>query len=287
MSPALEVRSAGPLTTVQDLGRPGFAHLGVPRSGALDAPALALANRLVGNATNAAGLEITMSGCTLRATEAATIAITGAIARLAVDGREHGHAALVHVRAGAVVQIGSPVAGVRTYLAVAGGIDVPPVLGSRSTDTLSGLGPPPVRAGDVLPMGTADGEPPPVDFVPPRRADGIVRLRIRFGPRDDWFTREARALLTTPYTLSVDSNRIGARLAGAALPRVDAGRQLPSEGIVIGAVQVTAGGMPLVFLADHPTTGGYPVIAVVDGADLPRLAQARPGDSVMFHGSER
>jgi biotin-dependent carboxylase-like uncharacterized protein len=287
MSRALEVRSAGPLTTVQDLGRPGLAHLGVPRSGALDPPALALANRLVGNAVSTACLEITMSACTLLATDATTIVITGAIARLAVDGREHGYATPVHVRAGAVVQIGSPIAGVRTYLAVAGGIDVPPVLGSRSTDTLSGLGPPPVRAGDVLPIGTHDGEAPPVDFVPPRRADGIVPLRIRFGPRDDWFTREARALLTTPYTLSVDSNRIGARLVGAALPRLDAGRQLPSEGIVIGAVQVTAGGMPLVFLADHPTTGGYPVIAVVDGADLPRLAQARPGDSVMFHGSER
>jgi len=288
MTSALEVRSAGPLITVQDFGRPGYAHLGVPRSGALDAPALALANRLVGNAADAAGLEITMSGCTLRAIDAATIAISGAIARLTIDGREHGYAEPVAVRPGATVQVGPAIAGVRTYLAVAGGIDVPPVLGSCSTDTLSGLGPAPLRAGDVLSIGPATGEPPHVDFVPPPRVgETPVRLQIRLGPRDEWFTREARVLLTKAYTLSVDSNRIGARLAGVPLPRVDAGRQLPSEGIVMGAVQVTAGGMPLVFLADHPTTGGYPVIAVVDSADLPRLAQARPGDSVMFHGLER
>jgi biotin-dependent carboxylase-like uncharacterized protein len=290
---ALDIRFAGPLTTIQDLGRPGLAHLGVPRSGALDAPALALANRLVGNPVDAAGLEVTMSGCSFRVTTPVTIAVTGAPAPVTIASRDRGYGGPVAVRADALVEIGPPVAGVRTYVAVAGGIDVPPVLGSRSTDTLSGLGPPRVRAGDLVPVGSpARGPVATVDFVPPP-AIGPLRLRIRYGPRDDWFTRAARQLLESPYTMSVDSNRVGARLAGPALERVDAARQLPSEGIVTGAVQVTADGRPLVFLADHPTTGGYPVIAVVDAADLPRLAQARPGDTVMMqtfregHGPQR
>jgi biotin-dependent carboxylase-like uncharacterized protein len=288
----LDIRFAGPLTTIQDLGRPGLAHLGVPRSGALDAPAIALANRLVGNPIDAAGLEVTMSGCSFRVTTPTSIAVTGAPAPVTVEGRNHGYGEPVALRAGALVTIGPPITGVRTYVAVAGGIDVAPVLGSRSTDTLSGLGPPRVRDGDVLPIGDALAEPVTVDFVPPPTT-GPVRLRIRYGPRDDWFTRAARELLETPYTMSVDSNRVGARLAGPALERMDAGRQLPSEGIVAGAVQVTADGRPLVFLADHPTTGGYPVIAVVDAADLPRLAQARPGDTVTMqtfregHGPQR
>lgn len=293
MTGALEIASAGPLTTIQDLGRPGFAHLGVPRSGALDAPALALANRLVGNRASAAGLEITMSGCSWRPTRSVTIAVTGALAAVTVNGRSHGYGGPVAVRAGALVAIGPPVAGARTYVAVAGGIDVPPVLGSRSTDTLSGLGPPRVRAGDALPIGSPSGQPvATVDFVPPP-ITGPLRLRMRWGPRHDWFTRAARELIQSPYTVSVDSNRVGARLAGPALERVDAGRQLPSEGIVAGAVQVTADGRPLVFLADHPTTGGYPVIAVVGAPDLARLAQARPGDTVTLqsfregHGSQR
>jgi biotin-dependent carboxylase-like uncharacterized protein len=293
MTGALEIASAGPLTTIQDLGRPGFGHLGVPRSGALDAPALRLANRLVGNRPSAAGLEVTMSGCAWRATTSMTIAVTGALASVTVEGRNHGYGEPVALRAGAVVTIGPPVAGVRTYVAVAGGIDVAPVLGSRSTDTLSGLGPPRVRDGDVLPVGVASAEPvTTVDFVPPP-ITAPLRLRARWGPRDDWFTSAARERLASPYTVSVDSNRIGARLAGPALERVDARRQLPSEGVVAGAVQVTADGQPLVFLADHPTTGGYPVIAVVDAADLARLAQARPGDTVTLqsfregHGSQR
>jgi biotin-dependent carboxylase-like uncharacterized protein len=269
------------MTTVQDLGRPGLAHLGVPRSGALDLPAMRLANRLVGNSASAAGLEITMSRCVLSPVGAATIAVTGARARITVDGRERGYAEPLPLRSGALVEIGMPMAGARTYLGVAGGIAVSPVLGSRSTDVLSGLGPPPIRSGDALPIGNAAfGPPAVVDFVPP--ATGRVRLRIRYGPRDDWFAPVARELLGTPYTLSMHSNRVGARLAGAALPRLDLGRQLPSEGIVVGAVQVTADGLPLVFLADHPTTGGYPVIAVVDAHELPKLAQARPGDTVVF-----
>lgn len=288
MSGAIDVVAAGALTTVQDLGRPGYAHLGVPRSGALDAPALRLANRLVGNPEGAAGLELTMSGGTFGFRRPATIALTGAMATLAVDGRAYGHATPISVRAGATLAIGPAIVGVRSYLAVAGGIDVPPVLGSRSTDTLSELGPVRVTAGDVLPVGDlAVVAPAAVEFVPPRPAGGPVVLRIRFGPRDDWFAPQARVLLLTPYTVGMTGNRVGARLAGAALPRASAA-ELPSEGLALGAVQVTADGQPLVFLADHPTTGGYPVIAVVAHEDLALLAQARPGDTVVFRiGSSR
>jgi biotin-dependent carboxylase-like uncharacterized protein len=217
------------------------------------------------------------------------VAITGAPARIAKGRRECRYGAAIPLGPGDILEVGPAFTGVRSYIAVAGGIDVPPVLGSRSTDTLSGLGPAPLRTGDVLPVGplSADVPPPSIDFVPTRSLGTPVRLRLRFGPRDDWFTPEARRMLAEPYTLSMDANRVGARLAGPALPRTDPGRQLPSEGVVLGAVQVTPDGRPLVFLADHPTTAGYPVIGVVDQADLPALAQARPGDTVTFHGPER
>ncbi|BCB80507.1 biotin-dependent carboxyltransferase family protein [Phytohabitans flavus] len=280
----IEVLRAGPLTTVQDLGRPGFAHLGVPRAGALDGPALRLANRLVGNAPDAAGLEVTAGGCSLRLRSAGTVALTGASAPLSVDGRPAGFGLPVPVPAGAVVTAGRVVHGVRSYLAVGGGIAVEPVLGSRSTDTLSGLGPAPLRDGDRLPLGEP-ATPSTVDFVPWQPPPASLALRITLGPRADWFTPEAvAALLGTAYTVSPVSNRVGARLTGAALTRAEAA-ELPSEGVVLGAVQVPASGQPLIFLADHPTTGGYPVIAVVD--DVTPLAQAAPGTTVTFHGSER
>ncbi|GFJ90480.1 hypothetical protein Prum_041220 [Phytohabitans rumicis] len=161
----VDVLRAGPLTTVQDLGRPGWAHLGVPRSGALDASALRLANRLVGNATDAAGLEVTAGGCSLRLSSAGTVALTGACAPFSVDGRPAAYGVPVAVPAGAVISVGRALYGVRSYLAVAGGIAVEPVLGSRSTDTLSGLGPAQLRDGDRLPLGSA-GTPSTVDFVP-------------------------------------------------------------------------------------------------------------------------
>ncbi|GAA4452976.1 biotin-dependent carboxyltransferase family protein [Phytohabitans houttuyneae] len=280
----IEVLKAGPLTTVQDLGRPGFAHLGVPRAGALDGPALRLANRLVGNPPDAAGLEVTAGGCSLRLPAAGTVALTGAAASLAVGGRPAGFGLPVPVPAGAVVTVGRVVHGVRSYLAIGGGIAAPPVLGSRSTDTLSGLGPAPLRDGDRLPLG-APQDPSIVDFVPWRPPPRELALGITLGPRADWFTAEAVAmLLGTVYTVSPVSNRVGARLSGATLTRAEAA-ELPSEGIVLGAVQVPASGQPLIFLADHPTTGGYPVIGVVD--DVTPLAQAAPGTTVTFHGPER
>lgn len=283
--PAVEVLRAGALTTVQDLGRAGWAHLGVPRSGALDPAALRLANRLVGNPESAAGLEITLTGCELRFPRAATVAVTGTATAVRVGRRFGDVGRPLSVPAGAVLRIDPPRDGLRNWLAVGGGIAVEPVLGSRATDTLSGLGPPPLRDGDLLPLGAPTGPPAPVDITVVALAPTELRLTLRLGPRDDWFTPAALdRLFRTAYAVSPVSNRVGARLTGAVLPRAVAG-ELPSEGIVLGAVQVPADGQPLIFLADHPTTGGYPVVGVVDG--VTPLAQARPGTTVRFHGPQR
>jgi biotin-dependent carboxylase-like uncharacterized protein len=273
----ITVVRAGPLTTVQDLGRPGWAHLGVPRSGALDVPALVAANRLVGNPDSAAGLETTLLGCALRCSADTVVAVTGAPAAVLVDGAPAAFGAAVQVPAGATVDVGRATSGVRSYVAVAGGIDVEPVLGSRSTDTLSGLGPSRLAKGHELPVGTSQGVPGPAGPVPVSDGGPLV-LRLRFGPRDDWFTG-LDAFLAATYTVTPVSNRVGARLAGPALTRARPG-ELPSEGVVLGAVQVPADGQPLIFLADHPTTGGYPVVGVVE--DVAPLAQARPGTTVSF-----
>jgi len=277
---ALEVHDAGPQATVQDLGRPGRAHLGVPRSGALDAPAHRLANRLVGNDESAATLECLGGQLSFRVRTAVTIAVTGARAPVTVAGRRRDWGNAVPVPAGSRVDLGAATEGLRAYLAVSGGIVVEPVLGSRATDLLSGLGPAPVSDGDVLPVGTPVRSPVPVEAVrTPRPSD---QLRVRLGPRDDWFDPESvEALGGSSYAVGSDSNRIGLRLEGEAI-RWRGNDELPSEGMVLGAVQVPPNGQPVVFLNDHPTTGGYPVIGVVVREDLAVCAQLRPGDQVTF-----
>ncbi|MEU5096633.1 biotin-dependent carboxyltransferase family protein [Streptomyces sp. NPDC020996] len=279
---ALVVVRAGALTTVQDQGRPGHAHLGVPRSGALDGPAAALVNRLVGNRPEAAVLETTVTGCALRPRSAVTVAVAGAPCPVTVDGRPVSWGAPVRVPAGAVLDVGTVTSGVRGYVAVSGGVAVEPVLGSRSTDLLSGLGPAPLTDGAVLPLGMPESPPARVDFAPCPAPPTEVVLRVTPGPRDDWFTPEAvRAFTSRTFRVSAASNRIGLRTEGPALERAVPG-ELPSEGMVLGAVQVPPDGRPVVFLADHPTTGGYPVIGVVRVGDLPRTAQAAPGTPVRF-----
>jgi biotin-dependent carboxylase-like uncharacterized protein len=275
----LHVLASGPLVTVQDHGRRGLAHLGVPRAGALDVPAAELANRLVGNDPGAAVLEVMLGGLSVRADAGCWVAVTGAPAPLEVDGSARAHARAEWVPAGAAVSLGTPAAGLRSYLAVAGGVDVAPVLGSRSTDTLAWVGPPRVEAGAVLPVGRPGGAPRPLD-TPPTPRPGP--LRVTTGPRADWFHDDALdRLCATTYVVSADSDRIGLRLDGPPLPRRRTD-ELASEGMVLGAVQVPPSGVPVVFLADHPPTGGYPVLAVVDEADLWQCAQLRPGDELRF-----
>jgi biotin-dependent carboxylase-like uncharacterized protein len=274
----VEVVSPGALTTVQDLGRPGWAHIGVPRSGAADRPALRLANRLVGNDAGAAGLETTLSGPRLRVDHPTVVALTGA----PVDSAPM-HTA-IELGAGEVLKVGIARRGLRTYIAFQGGLDVPTVLGSAATDLLTGLGPPPLVRGDMLPVGTAWGgrtsgtpapAPPPLCELP-----RIPRLRTILGPRDDWFTAESiKRLLSESFRVDHASNRIGLRLDGPAIDRARNG-ELRSEGMVAGAIQVPPDGQPILLLADHPTTGGYPVIAVVISDDLAKAAQLRPGQQL-------
>ncbi|MEX1177890.1 MAG: biotin-dependent carboxyltransferase family protein [Nitriliruptor sp.] len=286
MTRTLEVLATGPLTTVQDLGRPGHAGSGVTRSGAADRAAARLANRLVGNPEGAACLEVTLGGLRVRADGDTEVAVTGARGPTRIGDRTVPDHAPFHLRPGEVLELGTPDAGLRTYLAVRGGIAVPPVLGSRATDQLGRLGPDVVAAGDRLPVGAPPTAWPPVDHAPvPAPTIGPVELRVRLGPRVDRFTDDAAEdLLRTTWRARADSNRVGLRLDGAHLARVDDG-ELPSEGLVRGAIQVPPGGPPTLFLADHPVTGGYPVIAVVLDADVDRAAQVRPGQHVRLRAA--
>ncbi|MGP2441732.1 biotin-dependent carboxyltransferase family protein [Streptomyces sp. JW3] len=282
MTVKLTVVRAGALTTVQDTGRPGHAHLGVPRSGALDAPAMRLANRLLGNDPAAAVLETTVTGCALRPDRAVTVVVGGAPCPVTVAGRPAAWGAPVRVPAGAVLDVGAVTAGVRSYLAVAGGVAVGPVLGSRATDLLSGLGPAPLRDGDVLPAGTPAPPAPAPATAPWPAPPAELILPVRPGPRADWFTPAAlRAFTSAAYRVSPHSNRIGLRTEGPALEWASTG-ELPSEGMVLGAVQIPPDGRPVLFLHDHPTTGGYPVIAVVPEPALAAAAQAAVGTPVRF-----
>ncbi|MFD9521822.1 biotin-dependent carboxyltransferase family protein [Streptomyces sp. NPDC059979] len=284
MAELLVVRP-GALTTVQDRGRPGYAHLGVPRSGALDTAAYALANRLLGNPPDAAALETTLDGVGLRALAATTVAVTGAPCSVRISGRPVAWGAPVRLPAGAELEVGRAESGLRGYVAVRGGLALPPVLGSRSTDLLSGLGPPVLSAGTLLPVGPAEPDPAPgADACGLPGAPAELLLPLRLGPRADWFTGDSLSgLWRSAFRVSARSNRIGLRTeAGAPLVRSRPG-ELPSEGMVLGAVQVPPDGLPVVFLADHPVTGGYPVVGVVPpGPALDAAAQARPGVPVRF-----
>ncbi|CCQ14826.1 Allophanate hydrolase subunit 2 [Rhodococcus sp. AW25M09] len=278
---ALTVLQTGPLCTVQDRGRPGHASIGVGRSGAADLRSHDAANRLVGNQSDAATLEVTFGGLRVRAEFDALAAVTGAQVICLVDGIAQGLNSTIIIRAGQELQLSTPTSGLRSYLAVRGGIDVPEVLGSRSRDTMSGLGPAALSPGTVLAVGDARSDWPAADFVPPPAVE--QDLRVTFGPRDEWFTEHARALLLQqPWTVTVDADRVGIRLEGAEPLHRAIDQELASEGMVLGAIQVPPSGQPVLFLADHPVTGGYPVIAVVTAADVSAAAQLTPGSLVHF-----
>lgn len=288
---SLRVLDPGSLALVEDLGRPGWAALGVSPSGALDRAALRLGNRLLGNDEGSAGIELLLGGFIARFESETWFALTGAEGEAHLDGRPvDGHRA-VSAPAGATLRIGAPARGMRTYLTVRGGLAVPPVLGSRSRDVLAGLGPEPLASGDLLPIGEAARPVPAVDFVPVTAPTlAVIELRAQRGPRTDWFTDAAvDAFHDAEWRVGTESNRVGVRLDAPAAGRHAAPllerrvtSELPSEPMVAGSVQVSPDGRPTVLLADHPVTGGYPVIAVVAAASLDLLAQARPGQPVAF-----
>jgi len=294
----LEILDPGMLALLQDLGRPGYASMGVSTSGALDPVSLREANRLVGNPTGTAGLELTFGGLRLTARGEQVLAVTGAPVPLTITtpAQSTGGARTRSVvfglpfalGAGEELVLGRPTAGLRSYLTARGGFDLEPVLGSLSTDVLAGLGPAPVTAGTVLPVGTPargiravalTGSPAAVVVD---TATEVV-LDVVLGPRTDWFSADAVDVLTgQSWLVSARSNRVGLRLEGDALTRViDA--ELPSEGTVSGAIQIPPNGQPVLFLADHPLTGGYPVIGSVATHHLPLAGQLPPGARIRFN----
>ncbi|XKK61607.1 biotin-dependent carboxyltransferase family protein [Streptomyces sp. ARC32] len=281
MTAKLTTVRSGALTTVQDAGRPGHAHLGVPRSGALDAPAMRLANRLLGNDPGAAVLETTLTGCALRPDRDVTVVVGGAPCPVTVDAGPVAWGAPVRVPAGSVLDVGAVTAGVRSYVAVAGGVAVEPVLAAARRICSRGWAR--TRCG----TGTSWRWALPRGRCPPRRAPwpgppAELVLPVRPGPRADWFSPAAlRTLTSAAYRVSPHSNRIGLRTEGPPLERASTG-ELPSEGMVLGAVQVPPDGRPVIFLHDHPTTGGYPVVAVVPEPALAAAAQAAAGTPLRF-----
>jgi biotin-dependent carboxylase-like uncharacterized protein len=284
------VSATGPLALIEDLGRPGLAHLGVSPSGAADRTACALANRLVGNPEGAAVIEITVGGLVITVDRLAWIAVAGAPTQLEVGGRPTASHSPIALQPGIELRVDPPPHGVRNYLAVRGGLRVPKTLRSRSTDVLSGLGPALLRPGDRVEVGRPRARMPGVELAPPHQPR--KRLELQPGPRRDWFTDQAwAALIGQPWTVSVDADRVAVRLDGPALDR-RIHDELPSEGLLRGAVQVPRSGRPLIFLADHPVTGGYPVIAVLTERAADHAAQLRPGETVRFdtateHGSDQ
>ena len=284
MTTTLEVLRTGPLALLEDLGRPGMAHLGVTRSGAADRRSHALANRLVTNPGEHATIEVMFGGFSARVHGGdVAIAVTGADTDPAVNGIPFGINSIHHVHDGEVISLGAPHSGLRSYLAVRGGIDVAPVLGSRSYDVMSAIGPTPLQAGDVLPVGEHTADFPELDQAPVAAiTDDVVDLQVMPGPRDDWFV-DPDILVRTNWLVTNRSDRVGMRLVGMPLEYREPDRQLPSEGATRGAIQVPPNGFPVILGPDHPVTGGYPVIGVVVDADIDKLGQVRPGQTVRLH----
>ena len=290
-APVLEVGGAPPFVTVQDLGRPGHRHLGVPAGGAMDRWALQAANVLVGNDPGAAALEWAVGGGSVRLTDSVTIALTGADADVELDGAAVRPWRAVPAHAGSTLTVHG-LRGAFLYLAVTGGIDVPPVMGSRATYLPAGFGGHEgrrLRSGDRLPLGSATAPVPPHFDCPPElrdaitgSGDGDAPLRGVRGPQGALLDAASwRTLLEASFHVAPAADRTGYRLAGPPLvAATDAA--LPSEPGCPGAVQLPPGGQPIVLMADAPTVGGYPKPLVVCAADLGRLAQRCPGDAVRF-----
>jgi len=266
------VISPGIQTTVQDLGRFGWAHFGVSAAGAADPLAFRAGNLLVGNAENAPALEMTLVGATLEFAAPAVIALTGSDFGAGLPLWSP-----LEVKAGETVKCGATRSGARCYLCVRGGIGVPPVMGSASVHIMTGVGGHPLRPGQVLPIGgAAIRRPrPPARGIPEYVREGL--LRVTPGPQAEWFGGRWAA---GSYVVSEESNRMGLRLRGPAIPS-PAGHML-TEGVSLGAIQVPPDGQPIILFVDHQTTGGYPKPGNVISADFCRLGQLRPRDPVRF-----
>ena len=286
--PALLVQDAGPLTTIQDLGRPGWLAVGIPPAGPVDRGALIVANRLAGNPDSAAGLECTLIGPRLEFADERIVAVTGAEMPVTLNGAEVERWRGLAVRGGDVLRLGTARAGARSYVAISGGVSTPPALGSRATylrGRLGGLDGRALRKGDRLPLGPAT--PIPERPSAARRElipdySGEPEIRVVLGPQDDRFTAAGvAAFLEGPYEMLPQSDRMGARFRG---PRIEhtRGHDIISDGIPLGGVQVVGDGQPIVLLVDRQSTGGYTKIATVCSFDVERVAQVKPGQRLRF-----
>ncbi|MEZ0053295.1 biotin-dependent carboxylase-like uncharacterized protein [Mycobacterium sp. MAA66] len=289
MTATLEILKTGPLALLEDLGRPGLAHLGVTRSGAADRRSHTLANRLVANPHDRATIEVMFGGLSVRVhgggKDGVAVAVTGADADPSVNGIPFGTNSIHYAHDGEVISLGAPHTGLRSYVAVRGGIQADPVLGSRSYDVMSALGPRPLQAGDVLTVGEHTDDFPELDQAPVASiAPNLLELLVVPGPRDDWFI-DPDALVHTEWIVTNRSDRVGVRLSGRPLQLRWPDRQLASEGATRGAIQVPPNGLPVILGPDHPVTGGYPVIGVVADQDIDKVAQIRPGQHVRMHWS--
>lgn len=287
MTPSLLVRSAGAGTTIQDRGRFGWQRFGVTPAGAMDPVALHIANALVGNAPGAAAIEFMLQGGSV-AIEAdeVHIAVAGAEVDLAIDGEPAAAWRSHRLRRGQELRIGPARDGVYAYLAVAGGIDVAPVLGSRSTHVRSGIGGLEGRAlrpGDRLPLTEEAAGSGPDLMLPPADRPALRRaIRVVLGPQDDYFTPHGiETLLTADYEVTMQADRMGLRLTGLTIEHAK-GFNIISDGVARGSIQVPGAGEPILLMADCQSTGGYPKIATAITADLPSVAQCRPGTRLRF-----
>ena len=282
----LVVQDAGPLTTIQDLGRPGHLRVGIPASGPMDREAFLLANRLIGNPDTAAGLEFTLVGARVEFTDERLIAITGADMTPTLNGTPAPAWQGLRVRPGDVLRLGPARRGVRGYLAIAGGIQTPRVLGSRATyvrGRLGGLEGRALRKGDQLPLGPVGAARPHrlhPDRVPSYGAE--PELAVVLGPQDDRFTPLGiAALFEGPYEMLPQSDRMGARLKGPFIEHTH-GHDIISDGVPLGGIQVIGEGQPIVLLADRQSTGGYTKIGTICSFHIGRIAQVKPGGRVRF-----
>lgn len=278
------VLDPGNLSLIQDLGRSAFASQGVARAGAADVASHALAQRLCGNSPTAAGIEVLLGGLRLGAERSCTLAVTGAPVDVRINGEPHGQNHALNVAPGDEISLSRAVSGMRVYVAFRGGLTAPTVFGSRSRDTLGGIGPEPLAIGDTLSIENLDIEPAWFDVVAVRPPFDEIILILAPGPHDDALDSDGwKVLLHTEWQLDARSDRIGFRLAGPALgaPTSD----LASFPVIAGCVQLPGNGVPVVLGPDCGVTGGYPVLGIVDQGALNALSQARPGARIRIRRS--
>lgn len=284
---SLGVLDAGPLTTVQDLGRAGQLRVGIPPSGPMDRDAFVLANRLVGNPDGAAGLECTLMGPRLQFADARWVAVTGAEVPVTLDGAEMPRWASFPVAAGGILRLGAARAGVRAYLAISGGLTTPLVLGSRATylrGALGGMSGRALRRDDVLPLGVPAGRAAErrvrAERIPTHGGEPAIATIL--GPQADRFTPAGiAALFEGPYEMLPQSDRMGARFKGSRIEHTR-GHDIISDGIALGAIQVIGDGQPIVLLVDRQTAGGYTKIGAVCSYEIGRVGQMKPGQKLRF-----